>query len=167
MTLRRGFPVLAASTHITQNSWHPIKRIKNMFDSKPFLPTPVHLPFDFDFSCQDLNNLQHTDWHGSLQLKDKWEGEERSTFALASRLVLNKITTSVPCFSNTPANCWVCGQGDTTGAWYRSQPSYDKLWHCLVAVSMVHCCPSYLVAQKAVCCKLGCSESNRAMWVSM
>lgn len=76
MTLRRGFQVLTASTHITQSSWHPIKRIKSTFDSKPFLPAPIHLPFDFDFSCQDLNNLQHTDWHGSLQLKDKcWRGE--------------------------------------------------------------------------------------------
>lgn len=42
-----------------------------MFDSKPFLPTPIHLPFDFSFSCQDPNNLEHTDWRGSLQLTDK------------------------------------------------------------------------------------------------
>lgn len=62
-----------------ESSWHPIKRIKSMFDSKPFPSTPIHLPFDFEFSCQDLNNLQHTDWHGSLQLKDKWEGRGEIT----------------------------------------------------------------------------------------
>lgn len=74
-----------------ESSWHPIKRIKSMFDSKPFPSTPIHLPFDFEFSCQDPNNLQHTDWHGSLQLKDKWEGEGRLVLHLASGLALKKL----------------------------------------------------------------------------
>lgn len=56
-----------------------------MFDSKPFLPTPIHSPFDFSFSCQDPNNLEHTDWRGSLQLTDKWEGEEGSALTPSSR----------------------------------------------------------------------------------
>lgn len=82
-----------------ESSWHPIKRMKSMFDSKPLPSTPIYFPFDFKFSCQDLNNLQHTDWHGSLHLKDKWEGEGRLLLHIASRLALNKITASVCCCS--------------------------------------------------------------------
>lgn len=113
-----------------ESSWHPIKRIKSMFDSKPFPSTPIHLPFDFEFSCQDLNNLQHTDWHGSLQLKDKWKGERRLPLHLASRLALNKLTASVCCCSNIPINCCVYRQEGTTGAlFYRCQPSHKQICH--------------------------------------
>lgn len=81
-----------------ESSWHPIKRIKYVrFKAFPF--HPIHLPFDFEFFCQDLNNLQHTDWHGSLHLKDEWEGEGRLLLHIASRLALNKITASVRCCS--------------------------------------------------------------------
>lgn len=112
-----------------ESSWHPIKRIKSMFVSKPFPSTPIHLPFAFEFSCQDLNNLQHTDWHGSLQLKDKWEGEGRLLLHLASRLALNKITASVCCCSHTPVSCCVYRQGGTTCAQYQCQPSHNEMWH--------------------------------------
>ena len=110
-----------------ESSWHPIKRIKSMFGSKPFPSTRIHLPFDFKFSCQDLNNLQHTNWHGSLQLKDKWEGEGRLLLHLARRLALNKITTSVCCCSNASVNCCVYRQGGTTGAQNPCQPSHNQI----------------------------------------